>query len=179
MRVFLGGGESGEVSQPQHVEGPKSGTEPEQQQWQRWILNSLSHQGTPKMSLFCLFRATASAYGSSQARGPTVAAAAGLCHGCSNAGSLTQWVGPGIEPVSSWILVGFVTTEPQRELPEMSFKFMQIYTEKLPVIQFKTKKQIQSKKKKKGRRLRDIFLKRMYRWLKAHENTTRLITREM
>ena len=27
--------------------------------------------------------------------------------------SLTYWVGPGIQPASSWILVGFVTTEPQ------------------------------------------------------------------
>ena len=28
---------------------------------------------------------------------------------------------PGIEPASSWILVGFVTTEPQRELPDLIF----------------------------------------------------------
>ena len=34
----------------------------------------------------------------------------------SNAGSLTQWVGPGIKPVSSWILAGFVTVEPLWEL---------------------------------------------------------------
>ena len=34
----------------------------------------------------------------------------------SNSGSLTHWVRPGIQPTSSWILVGFVTTEPQREL---------------------------------------------------------------
>ena len=32
-----------------------------------------------------------------------------------NAESLT-WVRPGIEPTSSWILVGFITTEPQQEL---------------------------------------------------------------
>ena len=30
--------------------------------------------------------------------------------------SLTHGAGPGIEPASSWILVEFVTTEPQREL---------------------------------------------------------------
>ena len=36
----------------------------------------------------------------------------------SNAGSLTHWVRPGIEPTSSWILVGFATTKPQQELPE-------------------------------------------------------------
>ena len=29
-----------------------------------------------------------------------------------NAGSLTHWTGPGIEPTSSWILVEFVTDEP-------------------------------------------------------------------
>ena len=30
-----------------------------------------------------------------------------------NTRSLTHWAGPRIEPTSSWILVGFVTTEPQ------------------------------------------------------------------
>ena len=34
----------------------------------------------------------------------------------SNAGSLTHWARPGIEPVSSWILTGFVTAEPWQEL---------------------------------------------------------------
>ena len=34
----------------------------------------------------------------------------------SNTGSLTHLVGPGIEPPSSWILVGFVAAEPQWEL---------------------------------------------------------------
>ena len=34
-----------------------------------------------------------------------------------NAGSLTHWARPGIEPVSSWILVEFITTEPQWEFP--------------------------------------------------------------
>ena len=33
----------------------------------------------------------------------------------SNARFLTYWVGPGIKPTSSWILVGFVSTEPQQE----------------------------------------------------------------
>ena len=69
---------------------------------------------------FCLFRATPKAYGGSQARGP----ATGQHHSHSNArsepclwptpqlngnaGSLTYWVRPGIEPTSSCILVGFV-----------------------------------------------------------------------
>ena len=35
----------------------------------------------------------------------------------SNAGSLTHWAGPGIEPASSRIPVGFVSTAPQWELP--------------------------------------------------------------
>ena len=34
-----------------------------------------------------------------------------------NARSLTYWVRPGIKPASSWIQVGFVTTEPPQELP--------------------------------------------------------------
>ena len=41
----------------------------------------------PSLSLFLLFRATPVAYGSSQARGPTGAAAAGLHHSHSNMGS--------------------------------------------------------------------------------------------
>ena len=52
------------------------------------------------------------AYGSSQARGQIGAAAAGLHHSHSNAGSLTHWARPGIKPASFWILVGFITTEP-------------------------------------------------------------------
>ena len=34
----------------------------------------------------------------------------------SNARSLTHWTRPGMEPASSWIRVGFVSTEPWREL---------------------------------------------------------------
>ena len=36
-------------------------------------------------------------------------------HSNSNARSLTQWEGPGIYPISSWIPVRFVTDEPQQE----------------------------------------------------------------
>ena len=39
----------------------------------------------------------------------------------SNARSLTHWTRPGIKPRSSWMLVGFITTEPQWELPKMLF----------------------------------------------------------
>ena len=34
-----------------------------------------------------------------------------------NTGSQTQWVRPGVEPASLWILVGFVFTASQQELP--------------------------------------------------------------
>ena len=37
-----------------------------------------------------------------------------IAHG--NARSLTHWARPGIEPMSSWILVGFISTDPQQEL---------------------------------------------------------------
>ena len=36
-----------------------------------------------------------------------------------NTESLTHRVRPGIEPSSSWIVVGFVTVEPQQELPKI------------------------------------------------------------
>ena len=71
---------------------------------------------------FACFRASPAAYGSSQARVWIGAAAAGVCHSHSNAGSellsvnyttahgntgsLTHWVRPGVELASSWILVG-------------------------------------------------------------------------
>ena len=35
----------------------------------------------------------------------------------SNAGSLTHRAGPGIEPTTSWFIVGFVSAAPQQELP--------------------------------------------------------------
>ena len=77
------------------------------------------------------------AYGSSQARGRIGTTAAGLHHSHSkcqiqaasatyttaygNAGSLTHWAGPGFEPASSWILVGFIFTEPRWELLDFFF----------------------------------------------------------
>ena len=63
-----------------------------------------------------LFRAEPMAYGGPQARGPIGAAAAGLRHSHSNARSLTRLVRPGIEPITSWFLVGFVSAVPQQEL---------------------------------------------------------------
>ena len=43
------------------------------------------------------------------------AATATYTIGHGNARALTHWAGPGIEPASSWILVGLVTTGPQWE----------------------------------------------------------------
>ena len=86
---------------------------------------------------FCLFRAVPKAHGSSQARGWIGAVAAGLHHSHNNTRSeppsvtyttahgntcsLTPWAMPGTEPASSWILVGFVPTEPQQELLFVDF----------------------------------------------------------
>ena len=88
---------------------------------------------------FCLFRATPLVYGGSQARGQIRAVATGLHYNHSsrryepclqptselvaNARSLTHWAIPGMEPASSWILVRFVSTEPQWELKDEIFLF--------------------------------------------------------
>ena len=79
---------------PWYVKVPRPGIEPVQQQqpkvqqWQHWILNSLSCQGTPKPDFFFWsFRASPAAYGGSQARGQIGAVASNLCHSHSKAGS--------------------------------------------------------------------------------------------
>ena len=41
----------------------------------------------------------------------------------SNARSLTHWAGSGIQPSSSWILIGFIIAEPQQELLELLFSW--------------------------------------------------------
>ena len=84
------------------------------------------------LSVCLLFRTSSITYGNSQARGRIRGAVASLHHSHSNAGSelhlrltptvhstvrsLTHWVRPGMEPASSWILGGFVSAAPQREL---------------------------------------------------------------
>ena len=79
---------------------------------------------------FLLFGATPVAYGSSQARGQIGTGAyntwdpSHICHlhySSCNSGSLTPWVGPGIEPTSSWILVGFVNHWAMMGTPWMIF----------------------------------------------------------
>ena len=81
---------------------------------------------------FFFFRVVPVACGSSQARSQIVAVATGLhpqpqkhqirdasvtcttAH--DNAGSVIHYARPGIEPASSWIVVRFISTKPQREL---------------------------------------------------------------
>ena len=91
--------------------------------------------------IFCLFRATPTAYGGSQARGQIGATATGLHH--SNArselhqwptlqlvamvgGSLTHWARPGTEPASSWILLGFLTWLATMGTPKIILKYPNI-----------------------------------------------------
>ena len=81
------------------------------------------------------------AYGSSQARGRIGSTAASPHHShsnarseshptpqltatCCTARSLTHWARPGIEPVSTWVLVGFVTAEPQWGFLDFFFFFL-------------------------------------------------------
>ena len=85
---------------------------------------------------FFFFRAAPMAYEGSQARGLIGAVAASLCHSHSNAGSqaasstyttaqgtagsLSHWTRPGIEPASSWMLVGFVNYWATTGTPELT-----------------------------------------------------------
>ena len=89
---------------------------------------------------FCLFRAAPVACGGSQTRGLIGAVAVSLhqshsdarsephltsttAHG--NTGSLTHWARQGMEPATSWFLVGFISTSPWRELWfTMFYKFL-------------------------------------------------------
>ena len=104
---------------------------------------------------FLSFRAAPIAYGSFQARGPIGAAAAGIHHGHSSGGSelhlwptpqlmaMPHWGRPGIEPTSSRMLVGFVTAEPQQELP--IFLFLMTDTHLLWKIKTLEKHNVKSK----------------------------------
>ena len=86
---------------------------------------------------FCFFRAAPSAYGGSQARGLSSRIcscwpqpqqrgirAASSTHTTAhrNAGSLTHWVKPGIEPATSLFLVRFVSTMPWQELLSLYYQ---------------------------------------------------------
>ena len=73
----------------------------------------------------CLSRAAPTVYGGSQVRGPIGAVVAGLRQSCGNSGCLTHWVRPGIEPMSSWMLVGFINAEP-REVSKQNFSMKNV-----------------------------------------------------
>ena len=63
----------------------------------------------------------------------------------SNTGSLTHWVRPGIKPATSWLLVGFDSTVPQRELRDIHFSNNSFFFFKVPIHNgFKTNKQTQT-----------------------------------
>ena len=78
-----------------------------------------------------LFRAAPMAHGSSQPRGPNQSCscqptprpqqcwiwAESVTHTTAHGstGSLTHWAKPGIKPVTSWIVFGFITAEPRQE----------------------------------------------------------------
>ena len=81
------------------------------------------------------------AYGDSQARGLIRAIAASLSHSqsnarshlhlppamsCSSDGSLIHWVRPGLEPVSSWILLRFVICWAKMGTPRICFRCYRI-----------------------------------------------------
>ena len=109
--------------------------------WKHWILTTrpLGNSCVFYLIWFLLFRAAPVAQGSSQTRGWVGAVAAShsnegfwgssatytTAHG--NARSLTQCMRPGIEPTSSWILIGFITAEPQQELPLCVLYFILIF----------------------------------------------------
>ena len=83
------------------------------------------------------FRAAPAAYGGSQARGPIWATPVGLQHSHSNAGSephlwtyttahsnagsLTHWARPGIQPATSWFPVRFVNRWATMGIPGLHF----------------------------------------------------------
>ena len=81
--------------------------------------------------IFCLFRATPAGYGGSQARSQIRAVATSMSQpqqrqfratsaiyttAHDNARSVTNWARSGIKPVSSWILVRFVSPEKTWEI---------------------------------------------------------------
>ena len=71
--------------------------------------------------VFCLFRAAVAAYGCSQARGLIGATAAGLHHSSQQCQILNPLSKARIEPATSWLLVGFISTVPRREFPRKAF----------------------------------------------------------
>ena len=72
----------------------------------------VSNQNNFNDNFFFLFSVIGVTYGSFQARSWIRATSATCITAHGNAGLLTHWARAGMEPASSWILVGSVTTEP-------------------------------------------------------------------
>ena len=98
---------------------------------------------------FCLFRAAFAVYRLSQARGwigavavatqnPSWAMSVTYTTTHSNAGSLTHWVRPWIEPKSSWILVGFINHCAMMGTPVL-YCWRKLYT---PILTVKSRSRI-------------------------------------
>ena len=94
-------------------------------------MRKIKYRNTFILFLFYLLRAVPEAYEIFQARVQIRAVALSQLQAISvtyaaahgNARSLTNWVGPGIEPASLQILVRFFTADPQEELPRNTFIF--------------------------------------------------------
>ena len=135
LKFFCWGRGQGGTLWPWHVEVPGLGIRlapqqwPKPLQWERWILNLLCYKGTPEDIFVCLF-IYSFFLGSHlwhveiprlevepELRLPaytTATAALDPSHICnlhqsSQRGQILNWVRPGIESKSSWILVGFIT----------------------------------------------------------------------
>ena len=52
---------------------------------------------------------------------------------CGNTRSLTQWVRPGIEPASSWMIVGFSTCWATTGTPKKIYSCIEFYFKALPI----------------------------------------------
>ena len=100
---------------PQHMKVPRLGVN---WSWSCWPTPQLQPQQDEIWALFATYT---------------------IAHG--NARSLTQWARPGIETASSWILGGFVTTEPHWEL-QKCLVFLTI--EKLKHCTFQVKRKSQT-----------------------------------
>ena len=69
--------------------------------------------------IYCHFRAAPMASGSSQAKGQVRATDDSHTTATEMPHPLTHWSGPGIKPMSSWILVIFIITKLQQVLPQV------------------------------------------------------------
>ena len=93
-----------------------------------WYRQLVFRSGSEFFS-FIICRAAPVPHRGSQGRGPIRAVATSVCHSRSNVRSEpTHWARPGFEPASSWILVRFISTKPQRVLQGVSsIDFLCVY----------------------------------------------------